>query len=132
MLNTRLAENITSVKNKVGDNMSNGTNYQLLSKLKVVLRAHDFDDNEFSDEYLKYEIDRAIAEINRCRRFTPTDSASYDKKYEYLIIPFCISAISKIGAEGQISHTENGVSRSYGSSMDYPKELVQQIIPLIK
>ena len=113
--------------------MANGTNnsYVLLSKLKSVLKAHDFDGDEFDDDYLMYEIDRAIAAINRCRRFTPTDTNSYDEKYEYLIIPFCISAISKIGAEGQISHTENGVSRSYGSSMDYPRELVQQIIPLI-
>lgn len=119
---------------KVGENMASGTNtkYALLSKLKAVLKAHDFDSDEFDDEYLKYEIDRAIGEINRCRRFTPTSIKNYDEKYEYLIIPFCISAISKIGAEGQISHTENGVSRSYGSSMDYPKELVQQIVPLIK
>ena len=112
--------------------MANGTNnkYALLNTLKSVLKARDFD--EFDDDYLIYEIDRAIGEINRCRRFTPTNTKSYDEKYEYLIIPFCISAIAKIGAEGQISHTENGVSRSYGSSMDYPKELVQQIVPLIK
>ena len=104
--------------------------YSLLSTLKIVLKARDFDD--FDDAYLKYEMDKAIAEINRCRRFTPTDDKYYDEKYEYLIIPFCISAIAKIGAEGQINHTENGISRSYGTSMDYPRELVQQIIPLIK
>ena len=104
--------------------------FALLNTLKVVLKARDFED--FDDNYLKYEINRAIAEINRCRRFTPTSSKKYDEKYEYLIIPFCISAIAKIGAEGQISHTENGVSRSYSSSMDYPKDLVKQIVPLIK
>lgn len=103
---------------------------ELLGTLKSVLAARDFD--TFDDAYLQYEIDRAIAEINRCRRFTPTASTKYDAKYEYLIIPFCISAIAKIGAEGQLSHSENGVSRQYGSSMDYPKELVQQIVPLIK
>jgi len=105
---------------------------ELLNKLKIVLNARDFDVDDFDDDYLQYEINRAIAEINRCRRFTPTNTKLYDEKYEYLIIPFCISAIAKIGAEGQTSHTENGVSRSYGSSMDYPRELVQQIIPLIK
>lgn len=104
--------------------------YALLSTLKSVLKARDLDG--FDDEYLIYEIDRAIGEINRCRRFTPTEVNSYDAKYEYLIIPFCVSALAKIGAEGQISHTENGVSRSYGTAMDYPKELVQQIVPLIK
>lgn len=112
--------------------MNNGTNESqaLLTTLKSVLAARDFD--TFNDTYLEYEIKRAIAEINRCRRFTPTASNAYDAKYEYLIIPFCISAIAKIGAEGQTLHTENGVSRQYGSSMDYPKELVQQIVPLVK
>lgn len=112
--------------------MAHTTNdkYALLDTLKVVLKARDFDD--FDDAYLKYEINRAIDEINRCRRFTPTSSKPYDEKYEYLIIPFCVSAIAKIGAEGQISHSENGVSRNYGSAMDYPKDLVRQIIPLIK
>ena len=124
---------IGSIKNKkVGETMAHNTNdkYALLSTLKTVLKARDFD--EFDDAYLRYEIDRAIDEINRCRRFTPTASRRYDEKYEYLIIPFCISAIAKIGAEGQTSHSENGVSRQYGSSMDYPKDLVRQIIPLIK
>jgi len=102
----------------------------LVEKLSTVLSARDF--GEFDEEYLQYEVEQAINAINRCRRFTPTDDKLYDDKYEYLIIPFCISAIAKIGAEGQLSHSENGVSRAYGSSMDYPKDLVQQIVPLIK
>lgn len=102
----------------------------LLSSLQVVLSARNL--SGFDDAYLLYEIDRAISEINRCRRFTPTDKKPYDTKYEYLIIPMCVSAISKIGAEGQTSHSENGVLRNYGSAGDYPNELLRQIIPLIK
>lgn len=102
----------------------------LLHVLKVVLSTRGFD--EYKDVYLQYEIDRAISEINRCRRFTPTEKQKYDEKYEYLIIPMVIASISKIGAEGQTSHSENGVSRGYGSAGDYPKELIQEIIPLIK
>lgn len=102
----------------------------LLTNLKVVLTARGFD--TYTDEYLQYEIQRAIGEINRCRKFTPTDVKLYDTKYEYLIIPMCVSAIAKIGAEGQTSHSENGITRYYGASNDYPKELLQQIIPLIK
>ena len=44
----------------------------------------------------------------------------------------CVAAIAKIGAEGQTSHSENGVLRNYGSAMDYPSELLRQIVPLIK
>ena len=102
----------------------------LLSTLRLVLNARNF--QSYDDTYLMFEIERAIHEINRCRRFTPTDKKPYDLKYEYLIIPMCVAAIAKIGAEGQLSHSENGVLRNYGTSNDYPKELVSQIIPLIK
>ena len=44
----------------------------------------------------------------------------------------CVASIAKIGAEGQASHSENGVQRTYGSAGDYPKELISQIVPLIK
>lgn len=102
----------------------------LVSKLKVVLSARGF--QSYNDAYLQFEIEQAISEINRCRRFVPDKNRLYDDKYEYLIIPMCIAAIAKIGAEGQISHSENGVLRNYGTSIDYPKELISQIIPLIK
>lgn len=102
----------------------------LLIKLKLTLSARNL--GSFNDVYLQLEINEAIEQINRCRRFTPTDKEQYDKKYEYLIIPMCVAAISKIGAEGQNSHSENGIQRTYGSSIDYPKELISQIIPLIK
>lgn len=103
---------------------------KLLDNLKVVLAARDF--KQFDDAYLSFEIEQAIAEINRCRRFTPNKKQQYDPKYEYLIIPMCLSAIAKIGAEGQIAHSENGILRNYGNAIDYPKELLSQIIPLIK
>lgn len=109
---------------------STNTIADLVSQLKVVLTARNFD--TYSDDYLTYEINQAIAAINRCRRFVPTEDKLYDTKYEHLIIPLCVSAIAKIGAEGELSHSENGVSRTYTSANDYPKDLLQQIIPLIK
>ena len=109
---------------------SNSTEYTLLCNLKSIVNARNL--GSFDDQYLQFEIDAAIAQINRCRRFTPTNKNKYDTKYEYLIIPMCVAAIAKIGAEGQNSHSENGIQRVYGSSFDYPKELISQIIPLIK
>jgi hypothetical protein len=103
---------------------------EIVSKLQIAMAARNF--KSYSTEFLKIEVEEAIGEINRCRRFTPTSEKLYDSKYEYLIIPMCISSLAKIGAEGQTSHTENGVVRYYGTSNDYPKELTSQIIPLIK
>ena len=108
----------------------NDTMSSLLNQLVVDLEARKFE--RYSDEFLLSEIKLAIGEINRCRNFTPTDTALYASKYEYLIIPMVRSSIAKIGAEGQVAHTENGIVRTYGSDGDYPKKYTSQIIPLIK
>lgn len=106
---------------------------QLRDKLIPILKGRElYKPILMTDDVLNYEIERAIATINRCRRFTPSNTILYDEKYEYLILPMCVSSLAKMGAEGETSHSENGVSRSYGSDYDYPKNLMQQIIPLIK
>lgn len=102
----------------------------MLLKLKAVLKYKNFQIPD--DIVLEQEIENAIGVINRCRRFTPTENKPYDPKYENLIIPMCVYAISKYGAEGEILHSENGISRTYSSGVDYPKELLSQITPLIK
>ena len=105
-------------------------NLELLSKLKAILKYKNFQIPP--DVVLNEEINTAINTINRCRRFVPTEQNKYDPKYEHLIIPMCISSIAKYGAEGESLHSENGISRTYSSGGDYPKELLSQIIPLIK
>lgn len=110
--------------------MATKTTTQLLVTLKMALKGRELSD--FEDAYLLYEIERAIGEINRCRRFTPKNNVLYDSKYEYLIVPMCVSALAKIGAEGETRHSENGVDRQYASDGDYPTKLTSQIIPLIK
>ena len=108
------------------------TKAELISKLQTILNAKDFNVTNSDKPLLEYEVERAIAEINKCRRFTPTNDVLYDKKYESLIIPLCVSAFAKSGAEGQTSHTENGIVRNYTSGGDYPKDMLNGIIPLIK
>ena len=111
--------------------MGKETISMLVTKLKAVLISKDFNIPD-NDLVLEYEVERAIAEINKCRRFTPKGDSLYDKKYESLIIPLCVSAFAKTGAEGQTSHSENGVTRTYTSGGDYPKDVLDSIIPLIK
>lgn len=102
----------------------------LVSTLKSMLTYRDLDVP--SDDILTYEVERAIAEINKCRRFEPTEDKLYDVKYVSLIIPLCLTVFSKIGAEGEISHSENGIVRQYSSGNDYPKDMLSSIIPLVK
>lgn len=106
----------------------------LAQELKEELLFRDFPigDTEKDNAVLERAVKRAIKEINRCRKFDATEEKPYDEKYEDMIIPLCITAFSKIGAEGQTSHGENGVTRGYSSGGDYPKEMLDEIIPLIK
>ena len=102
---------------------------ELIDDLKAVL---DFDEVEYptnNDTVLELEIKSAISTINRCRRFTPTESALYDIKYEDKIIPLAETAFMKKGAEGEITHTENGTSRQYASGDKYPPDMLRDIIP---
>ena len=112
--------------------MGKETIANLVNKLRIVLKSKGFNINTDDLELLSYEVERAISEINKCRRFTPKGDSLYDKKYESLIIPLCLSAFAKTGAEGQTSHSENGVTRTYTSGGDYPKDVLDSIIPLIK
>lgn len=103
---------------------------ELKDKLQNKLESRGFDNVDIED--IADELERAIKQINRCRHFEATDEKPFDPKYEDMIIPLALTAFAKIGAEGQISHSENGVIRNYTSGGDYPKDMLNEIIPLIK
>ena len=50
------------------------------------------------------------------------------QKYEYLQLMMCVQLYNKKGAEGQTSHSENGITRNYEAG-DIPQSLLKQIIP---
>ncbi len=76
------------------------------------------------------EIIDAISAVNERRRFIPNEKQLFEEKYNSLIIRLSICAIAKYGAEGQTSHSENGISRGYDGGSTYPKALLQEIVPL--
>ena len=76
------------------------------------------------------EIMDAIRAVNERRRFKPTEEELFEEKYDSLIVRLSICAIAKYGAEGQTSHSENGISRGYDGGSTYPKALLQEIVPL--
>lgn len=105
---------------------------ELLDDLKPVLDFVEIKYPETDDTVLILELKSAIGEINRCRRFTPTQDVLYDIKYEDKIIPLVVAAMGKTGAEGQTTHVENDTSRQYGSADRYPPAMLRDIIPLTK
>jgi hypothetical protein len=57
----------------------------------------------------------------------PTD---IEDKYKDLQIRIAVEMFNKRGAEGEIAHSENGVSRSYSSS-SVSEELLREITPKV-
>ncbi len=103
-----------------------------VTEIKPILVAYGVDEDLLVNEVLELEIKSAIGVINRCRRFTPTEAELYDVKYEDKILPLAIAGYMKVGAEGETVHSENGITRQYGNGNKYPKEMLQDIIPLAK
>lgn len=105
---------------------------ELVDSLKSLLDYYEVPYPSDDDTLLEMEIKSAINTINNCRRFTPTDDVLYDIKYEDKILPLTIAGFMKNGAEGEVSHTENGIMRQYSSGGKYPKEMLADIVPLTK
>lgn len=98
---------------------------EIFKQLKRMFTARGF---EIDDNSIYDEIYQAALKVNSVRRFKPTSDNLFESQYEGLIKELCIISVSKWGAEGESSHSENGVSRSYIEI----KELLSSIIPLGK
>lgn len=101
----------------------------IIQKLKRNSKLRDlkFEDNVYYDE-----VDNAIEVVNGRRGYTPTDKKPYEEKYSNLIYRLALYSLAKIGAEGEKSHSENGINRVYSGASEYPSDLLNEIIPLVK
>ena len=93
---------------------------------KVSMFRELIDNHSDSDNVLAYYLDiagNAITEI----RFTDI----VEPQYENLQIQMAIDIFNKRGAEGQVSHSENGISRGYEAAGISPT-LLGQVTPFIR
>jgi hypothetical protein len=58
-----------------------------------------------------------------------TEETEVPSRYEFLQCEIAAYLLNKRGAEGQTSHSENGISRSYESA-DVPESLLGAITPM--
>ena len=86
---------------------------------------------EFEDDDIFDEISNAFEAINSRRHFNPTPSILIEDKYKNLAYQLCIVSMVKEGAEGEYSHSENGITRGYDSA-DYPESMLKRIVPLAR
>lgn len=118
---------VTDEQNQKYLENENIKNLSITLKRKATSRGFDISNDDAVDEIID-----AIAAVNERRRFEPTETELYETKYNGLIVRMALCAISKYGAEGQTSHSENGVSRSYDGGSTYPKSMLQEIVPLAR
>ncbi len=85
----------------------------------------------FPDEIYYDEIENAVEVVNERRRYTATEDKPFEKQYLNLIYRMALYSITKIGAEGETAHQENGIYRTYKNANDYPDDLMSQVIPRI-
>lgn len=93
-----------------------------LERLKIRI-TENVTDNELED------ILESAKAVILSRRFPFGEQpAEIEDKYKDLQIRIAVEMFSKRGAEGETSHSENGVSRSYASA-NVSEDLLKEITP---
>ena len=101
------------------------TNEQKIEKLKVLISP-----DTASDELLLSLLEQSEGIIlNRRYPFGAPEGATLSPLHEQIQMRVAIELFSKMGAEGQLSHQENGVMRTYEAA-DVSPSLLRQIIPV--
>lgn len=102
------------------------TNAEKLAKLVVLIEP-----DTASDELLVYLLEQAEGIVlNRRYPFGAPEGAEVPQAYEHIQIQIAVELYSKMGAEGQMSHSENGVSRSWEAA-DISPSLLRRIVPMV-
>lgn len=84
--------------------------------------------NSDPDEVLSIYLDFAGSKILAKAYPYQNDVTEVPVQYAHLQVEIAAYMLNKRGAEGQTSHTENGVSRSYENG-DIPSSMLKAVIP---
>lgn len=95
-------------------------------KLVIVKAMTDEEDEDVISAFL-YMAGDAIC--NYCDPFSSTDREDLLDRYGGAQARTAAAWLNKRGADGQISHSENGISRSYESG-DIPTSILKELTPM--
>ena len=102
------------------------TDVEKISRLEVLISP-----DTVSRDLLAYLLDQAGGIVlNRRYPFGVPEEATVPAAYEHIQLQIAVELFSKMGAEGQTVHNENGVYRTYEAA-DVSPSLLKRIIPLI-
>ena len=101
------------------------TDLEKISRLEVLISP-----DTASTDLLTYLLEQAEGIVmNRRYPFGAPDGAIMPSAYEHIQLQIAVELYSKMGAEGQTAHNENGVNRTYESS-DVSPSLLKRIVPV--
>lgn len=83
-----------------------------------------------SDDLLTYLLEQAEGIVlNKRYPFGYPEGTKVPTMYEGIQLRVAVELFSKMGAEGQLQHSENGISRTYESA-DVSPSLLKGILPI--
>ena len=101
------------------------TNTEKLERFKVLISP-----DTASIDVLSFLLEQAEGIVlNQRFPFGVPENASVPVAYEHIQIQIAVELFSKMGAEGQTGHSENGVSRLWESG-DVSQSLLKRIVPV--
>lgn len=100
------------------------TDSEKLNQLRLMTDSRD------GDDVLLFFLSLAKRRmLNRLYPFAKDTSAlNIPSRYEGLQIEIAAYMLNKRGAEGEVQHNENGISRTYGTA-DIPPALLSELTP---
>ena len=101
------------------------TNEEKITRLAVLISP-----DTAESELLSILIEQAEGIVlNRRYPLGSPEGATVPTQYEHIQLQIAVELFSKMGAEGQTAHGENGISRSYESA-DISPSLLKRIVPI--
>lgn len=101
------------------------TNEEKIKRLAVLISPDTAD-----SELLAILVEQAEGIVlNRRYPFGVPEDAAVPSVYEHIQLQIAVELFSKMGAEGQTAHGENGISRNYESA-DISPSLLKRIVPV--
>lgn len=101
------------------------TTEQKVEKLGVLISP-----DKAENELLTILIEQAEGIVlNQRYPFGAPEGATVPTAYEHIQLQIAVELFSKMGAEGQTAHGENGISRTYESA-DVSPSILKRIVPV--
>lgn len=102
-----------------------------MSMLDTVLLLVNDDESDVTEQVAQVYLDSAIEAIfNRLYPFADADAdIELPAKYQAKAVSIAVYLINRAGSEGELTHTENGITRQYEAA-DIPNSMLKDIVPV--